>query len=108
MTTQLIILPNGTHAREINDIPKPILGESDKDNPYYQQILDLHEISMLCWNKIESSLKEYQIINIVKPVIGEDHIIAYKQDPEGWLREIKLGEIVTCEVNQEEGTCKII
>jgi hypothetical protein len=100
MTTQLIILPNG-RAKEIHpmgDMPTfnyqfPPDGPSDSmlasAEADYEKVMEI-------WLEVHSSLKEYRITN---PKI----LLSNPPKP-----SYKVGQVVTCEVNQEEGTCIVV
>jgi hypothetical protein len=105
MTTQLIILPNG-RAKEIHPMgEKPKYNTKRSDSPYLQK----HIKKLDKWFDIESSLKEYEILNLFTegwfPTYNNPD--NFNSDPPAEPRAM-IGDIVTCEINQEEGTAIII
>jgi len=86
MTTQLIILPNG-RAKEINPMGYDPWKADNLKGP--ENLLKRISI-FLEWEQLESSLKEYAILNV-------DHFY-----------NLKIGTVHNFKVNQEEGTCKIL
>lgn len=106
--TQLIILPNG-RAKEIHPMgEKPKYNTKRSDSPYLQK----HIKKLDKWFDIESSLKEYRITHVTREY--------EKQITEESFETVKcvvpiekailpgVGSVVTCEVNQEEGTATIL
>lgn len=99
--TQLIILPNG-RAKEIHP-----MGAYPKRSDYPRMDIDAFEDIEGEWLTAESSLKEYRIINIQKEN-GKIYEAHSDDVPNKEVYLLKTGQVVTCEVNQEEGTCIII
>lgn len=104
ITTQLIILPNGTHAIEINELgEKPIRSD-------YATLLNDEQFAdhLEIWKEEEFSLKEYKIVGAM--VDGEfvDYNPGNPKEEEVFLQYYPVGTIHTFEVNQEEGTCIVV
>jgi hypothetical protein len=85
MTTQLIILPNGTHAREISPIDLKTVAKIKIGGVYVRD-----ENAVDQYKAIEAKLKEYRIVSEIP------------------LAPNMVNTIQNFEVNQEEGTAQII